>query len=89
MKKEKEESGLTADSSINEIFTELVLPESGINVRPITLQQDKTDTRMMILIRGEHTTASFIMAEIMSKIQELFDLQEQAEASVKPQIQRV
>ena len=81
MTDKEEKNELTQDSSINEIFAELKIPESGINVRPVTLQQDAGDTRMLIMIRGEHATASFIMAEVMSKIQELFDLQEQAEAN--------
>lgn len=78
----KKVTKLTQNSSISRIFNDLKIPDTGINVRPITLQQDADDTRMMILIRGEHATASFIMAELMSKIQELFDLQAQAETRI-------
>ncbi len=83
-----EEKELSEESSINELFEALILPDGGANVRPITLQQDELDTRMMILIRGKHETASYIMAQIMSAIQELFDLQEQEVAADTPRIIR-
>jgi len=80
---------LSKESSIDELFNALVLPEAGCNVRPITLQQDEKDTRMMLLIRGEHGTASYIMAEVMTRVQDLFDLQEQDTAGETPLISRV
>jgi hypothetical protein len=78
---EEEKPGLTMESSLNDLFKALMLPEAGANVRPITLQESDDDTRMIIIIRGEHQTASFVMAEVMSHVQDLFDQQEQAEAS--------
>ena len=89
MTDEEVKEPLGEDPTLSELFDQLLLPESGVNVRPLSLQQDEDDTRLLICIRGHHGTASFIMAEVMSKIQELFDLQEQQEASDAPRIARV
>jgi hypothetical protein len=77
----KEKVGLTQDSTIAELFEALHKPDGGANVRPITLQETDDDTRMVVIIRGSHEVASFVMAEVMSHVQDLFDAQEQAEAS--------
>lgn len=87
----KEQTPLSEESSINELFEAIQLSEAPTRVVPVSLTQNEKDTRMLIIIRGEHETASAIMAEIMSKVQELFDVQEQviASASNDPTIERV
>jgi hypothetical protein len=81
MTEEKEKPELTPDSSINEIFEAIELgANGGCNVRPVSLQQDDDDTRLCLFVRGTHSMASFVFAEVMSKVQDLFDLQAQADA---------
>ena len=82
--KEKEEilDPLSKESSINEIFDALLDEgQTGVKVIPITISGDAKDTRLAVLIRGEHVMASYIMAELMTVIQNVFDLQEQEAAS--------
>ncbi len=73
---------LTPESSITDLFDYYdASAEGGCQVVPVTIKQQSDDTRMLLLIRGEHQMASAIMAEVMSKVNELFDYSQQAEAS--------
>jgi len=74
----KEKSGLTKDSTLKELFDFIAVPE-GANVMPITLSQKKDDTRLMILVQGEHKIASVIMAQLMTVLQDMSDTVAQAE----------
>jgi hypothetical protein len=89
MSEEEKGNGLSKDSTVNDVFEFLDLTGGGVRVVPLTIDQDEKDTRLLMVIRGEHNTASTIQALLMEKVQELFDLQTQAEASEKPRIQRV
>jgi len=72
---------LTPENTINEFFDFFDRGEAPVQVVPITIKQQSDDTRLAIFIHGEHETSSVIMAELMTRIGELFDLQAQAEAS--------
>jgi len=84
-KEEKFNNGLSPDSTLTEIF-DYIKVEEGVNVMPVTLGQDDKDTRMMILIQGEHETASVIMAQIMTLINDMFDTEKQREQDDKSRI---
>lgn len=75
------EAGLTADSTLNELFEFFDISEGGVRVAPMTIREDPADTRLMIIIRGELHTSSVIMAELVTRINELSDLEQQAEAA--------
>lgn len=72
--------GLTPESTINEVFEFLNRGENAAQVVPVTIKQQSDDTRLAIFIKGEHQSASTIMAELMTRVDELFDLSAQAEA---------
>ena len=80
--------GLTPESTINEVFNFLDVDETGAQVVPVTIKQQSDDTRLAIFIKGEHQIASTIMAELMTRVEELFDLaaQAQAEGDAEPTI---
>ena len=75
---EEKESGLTSDSTLKEVFDFIKVP-TGVTVKAVTLEQDPKDTRMMLLIQGEHNTASVIMANLMTLINDLKDSEKQQE----------
>ena len=83
--KEKFHNGLSPESTLKELF-DFIRVEEGVNVMPVTLDQDPKDTRMMILIQGEHETASVIMAKLMTVVTDLFDTEKQREQDDKPRI---
>ncbi len=86
MSEEKEEkNGLSPDSPLKEIFDEIAADE-GVRVVAVTVSQKPKDTRMMILIQGEHDTASVIMANIMTLVNDLEDTEKQREQDDKPRI---
>ena len=86
MSEEKEETnGLTPDASLKEVFDEIAVDE-GVRVVAVTIQQEPKDTRMMILVQGEHDTASVIMANLMTLVNELEDTEKQREQDDKPRI---
>lgn len=76
-------SGLTPESTINDVFEFLAGAGEGqgVQVVPITFKEQEDDTRLGIFIKGEHETASIIMAELVTTVQNLFELQQQAEAT--------
>lgn len=76
---------LTPENTVNEFFEFFDRGEAAVQVVPITIKQQEDDTRIMLLVKGKHEEASVIFAEIMTTVGELFDLQEQAEASVEPE----
>ena len=76
---------LTPENTMNEIFEYLDRGENAVQVVPMTIKQQEDDTRLAIIIHGEHQAASVIMAELMTKIDELFDMQAQMEAEVEPE----
>ena len=82
-------NGLTNDSTLTEVFNFLEVPEEGVQVVPVTIQQTETDTRLAILIRGDHEMASVIMARLMTEINDLSDLAEQRAANPPEQSQLV
>jgi len=75
---------LTPENTINEYFEFFDRGENAVQVVPITFKQQEDDTRLAIFIAGKHEDASIIMSELMLKLQELSDLQAQAEATVEP-----
>jgi hypothetical protein len=72
---------ITPETTLSEIFEFLDRGENAVQVVPMTVKQQSDDTRLAIFIHGEHDAASVIMAELMTRIDELFDLQAQAEAA--------
>lgn len=74
---------ITPENTINEFFEFFDRGENAVQVVPMTIKQQSDDTRLAIFIHGEHEAASVIMAELMTKIEELFDSQAQMEASVE------
>lgn len=89
MEEEEQGNGLSKGSTLDEVFNYIDMSAGGVNVRPVSLDNDPKDTRLAIFIRGEHQTASFIMAQLMTEIQNLYDQQAQMEATEKPLIERV
>ena len=76
---------MTPENTLNEFFEYFDRGENAVQVVPMTIKQQTDDTRLAIFIHGEHEAASVIMAELMTKIDELFDLQAQAEATIEPE----
>ena len=86
MSEEKEEKNdLTPDSTLKAVFDEIAADE-GVRVVAVTISQEPKDTRMMILIQGEHDTASVIMANLMTLVNDLEDTEKQREQDDKPRI---
>lgn len=73
---------LTPDSTLKEVFDFVHDDEHDVRVLPVTLtkKNDKI-ARMMILITGKTETANHIMANLMTTVQEMYDLAEQHAAS--------
>lgn len=73
---------LTPETTIADAFAFFTAAEeSGVQVVPVTIKQQEDDTQLAIFICGEHQMASVIMAELMTKIDELFDYSQQSEAA--------
>lgn len=75
---EEEKVGLDRNSTIDEVFNHIAVTE-GANVIPVTVKQKPHDTRIMVLIQGQHDIASVIMAEIMTLLQDMSDTVKQQE----------
>ena len=73
-------SGLTPENTLNEFFEFFEHDNTGVRVVPLTVKEQSDDTRLAIIIRGEHQTASVIMATLLTRVEELLALQAQAEA---------
>jgi len=71
---------LSEDPTLNQVFEFIDLSGGPVQVMPVTIAQDPDDTRLAVFIRGEHETASIIMAKLMGEIQDLHDMQQQQEA---------
>lgn len=76
---------LTRDTTIDELFN-YVAVEQGVNVLPITWRQDPNDTQLMLVVQGDHDTASIIFANLMMTIEDLMELSEQAPPEDEPSI---
>ena len=77
-----EEKTLTQQSSLEEVFDYIRNPEQHVQVLPVTLNKpDEDEARMMILIQGAPETANVLMANLMTHIQEMYDLAEQQAAT--------
>ncbi len=73
---------LSPETTLSDAFEFFTAAEDGgVQVAPVTIKQQSDDTRLAIFIRGEHGMASVIMAELMTKIDELFDYSQQSDAS--------
>ena len=72
---------LTPENTVNEFFEFFERGENAVQVVPITIKQQEDDTRLAIFVRGNHEAASVIFAELMTRVDELFDMQAQVEAS--------
>ena len=80
---------MTPENTLNDFFEFFDRGENAVQVVPMTIKQQDDDTRLAIFINGNHKEASVIMAELMTRIDELFDLQEQAEATVNESDSRI
>ena len=76
---------MTPENTVNEFFEFFDRGDNAVQVVPMTFKQQEDDTRLAIFIHGEHEAASVIFAAIMTRIDELFDLQAQAEAAREPE----
>lgn len=77
-----DEKTLTAKSSLEEVFDFIRNPEQDVQVLPVTLNKPSdAEARMMILIQGKPDTANVLMANLMTYIQEMYDLAEQQAAA--------
>ena len=72
---------LPSNPTMDELFTYFDLDEAPVRVAPITIKEDPEDTRLLMLVRGEQGTASFIFAELYNRIVELSQLEQQQEAN--------
>lgn len=72
---------LSKDSSLKEVFDYIRDDSIDVHVMPVTLTE-KTDenAQMMILIQGKANTAHHIMANLMTAVQDMYDLAEQRNA---------
>lgn len=77
---EEESMKLTPENTLTEFFEYFDRGENAVQVVPITIKQQDDDSRMVILVRGKHDMASVIFAELMTRVDELFDMQAQMEA---------
>lgn len=75
------EPRLSADPRLSELFEFMNVDAEQMGVLPVSVQQQKDDTRLLIAIRGEHETASFLMANLMTAINDMHGLAEQERAS--------
>lgn len=72
---------LSPKSTIEELFDFIRNPEQDVQVLPVTLSKpDDTEARMMIVIQGAPNTSNHIMANLMTAVQEMYDLAEQQAA---------
>jgi len=74
---------LSPESTIRDCFDYFDGTEGqpgAVQVVPVTIKQQTDDTQLCIFIKGDHSTASVIMAELMTKVDELFAYSQQAEA---------
>lgn len=79
---EKDNENLSPHSSVDEVFEFLEgAGDTAVQVVPVSFKEQEDDTRLAIFIKGERETASVIMAELVTTINELFALQEQQEAA--------
>lgn len=74
---------LSAKSTLQEVFDFIRTDDHDVQVLPVTLSKpDDEWARMMIIIQGKPNTANHIMANLMTSVQEMFELAEQHAASV-------
>jgi len=73
---------LSPESTIREMFEMFDCDdETGpVRVVPMTIKQQADDTQLLLLVKGEHETASTIFASVMTTIDDLYALQQQQEA---------
>lgn len=71
---------LTPESTLRDCF-DFFDGDGNVQVVPFTVKQDADDTQLCIFIKGDHGTASVIMAELMTKVDELFAYSQQAGAT--------
>ena len=68
---------LSEKSTLEELF-KFVTPEEGVQAMPVTMNHTPDGkAQMMIIVAGEHNTASVIMANLMSVINDMYDTAEQ------------
>ena len=63
---------MTPENTLNEFFEFFDRGDNAVQVVPLTVKQQEDDTRLAIFVHGEHEAASVIMAELMTRIDELF-----------------
>jgi len=78
-----QKNNLPDDPTISQVFEFIDISGGAVQVMPVTIDQSPLDTRLAIFIRGEHETASTIMAKLLSDVQDLFDMQEQHRAAAE------
>lgn len=72
---------LSKDSTLNEMFAFVRNPDQDVQVLPVTLSAPGADfAQMMIVIQGKANTANVIMANLMTSVQEMYELAEQKAA---------
>ena len=72
---------LSKDSTLRELFDHIYDAEIDVQVMPVTLSKSEDDiAQLMILIQGKPKTSHHIMANLMTAIQDMYDLAEQRNA---------
>ena len=73
---------LSKNSTLQEVFDFIRNDEHDVQVLPVTLTSKNDDrARLMILIQGKPNTAHHIMANLMTSVQDMYDLAEQVNAT--------
>lgn len=72
---------LSKNSTLTEVFEFIYNPEQDVQVMPVTISKPNDPVaKMMIVIQGKPHTSHVIMANLMTYIQEMYDLAEQKDA---------
>ena len=74
---------LTQNNTIAEFFDFFDRGDAMVQVVPVTLSEADNDTRLGIFIHGDKAVASAIMAQLMTTVDHMNDLAEQADAELE------
>jgi len=80
-----EEPTLPEDPRLSELF-EFYREEGMVRVVPMTVKEDPTDTRLLLLVTGDIETSSVIFAQLYQAVTDLADIQAQQEANDESRI---
>ena len=73
----EEEKVLSEDPTLSELFEFIRDPEADVRVLPVTVKQTDNEAQLFIAIQGTPMTANTIMAQLMTLVQDMYDMAEQ------------